>query len=132
MPDRALTILQLSHQGGPAGSTQSIFNLSQYLARRGHRVLVGCREDVLLARLSRAAGLPVVPLDFTRLGALARALAAVVAAERVDVLNAHATPDRRAATWLRWRGALPPPFAATPRPIPLTSPLHLSALGLTP
>src|SRR5260370_24198595 len=98
MPDRALTILQLSHQGGPAGSTQSIFNLSQYLARRGHRVLVGCREDVLLARLSRAAGLPVVPLDFTRLGALARALAALVAAARVDVLNAHATPDRPAAT----------------------------------
>ncbi len=51
MPDRALTILQLSHQGGPAGSTQSIFNLSQYLARRGHRVLVGCREDVLLRAL---------------------------------------------------------------------------------
>jgi glycosyltransferase involved in cell wall biosynthesis len=131
MPDRALTILQLSHQGGPAGSTQSIFNLSQYLTRGGHRVLVGCREDVLLARLSRAAGLPVVPLDFTRLGALARALAAVITAERVDVLNAHATWDRRAATWLRWRGALPAAFVVTRRTMPLTSPLELWAVGLT-
>src|SRR6058998_1522882 len=49
MPDRSLTILQLTHQGGPAGSTQSIFGLSQHLARRGHRVVVGCREDTLLA-----------------------------------------------------------------------------------
>src|SRR5207245_2960586 len=55
MPDRPLTILQLTHQGGPAGSTQSIFGLSQHLARRGHRVVVGCREDTLLARLAREA-----------------------------------------------------------------------------
>src|SRR2546426_9211959 len=68
MPGRPLTILQLTHQGGPAGSTQSIFNLSEHLARRGHRVLVGCRDDVLLARLARAARLDVVPFDFTRLG----------------------------------------------------------------
>src|SRR2546427_7952472 len=67
MPGRPLTILQLTHQGGPAGSTQSIFNLSEHLARRGHRVLVGCRDDVLLARLARAARLDVVPFDFTRL-----------------------------------------------------------------
>ena len=70
-----LTILQLTHQGGPAGSTQSIFNLSQYLKGRGHRVLVGCRDDVLLARLARDAGLPVVPLAFLSRGALTRALA---------------------------------------------------------
>src|SRR5205814_1216123 len=69
-----LTILQVTHQGGPAGSTQSIFNLSQYLNRRGHRVLLGCRGDVLLARLARDAGLPVVPLVFTPRRELTRAL----------------------------------------------------------
>src|SRR5438874_2218277 len=58
-----LTILQVTHQGGPAGSTQSIFNLSQYLNRRGHRVLLGCRGDVLLARLAREAGLPGIALE---------------------------------------------------------------------
>src|SRR2546422_5544889 len=68
MPDGPLTILQLTHQGGPAGSTQSIFGLSQHLARRGHRVVVGCREDTLLARLAREAAVPVAPLAFARLG----------------------------------------------------------------
>ena len=38
MPDRPLTILQLTHQGGPAGSTQSIFGLSQHLARQPQAV----------------------------------------------------------------------------------------------
>src|SRR2546428_2862979 len=130
MPDRPLTILQLTHQGGPAGSTQSIFGLSQHLARRGHRVVVGCREDTLLARLAREAALPVAPLAFTGIGALARALAGVIARERVDVVNAHATHDRRALAWLRWRGALPQAFVVTRRTMPLTSPLELVAVGL--
>src|SRR5439155_1139557 len=130
MPDRPLTILQLPHQGGPAGSTQSIFGLSQHLARRGHRVVVGCREDTLLARLAREGALPVAPLAFARLGALARALAGVIARERVDVVNAHATRDRRALAWLRWRGALPQAFVVTRRTMPLTSPLELVAVGL--
>src|SRR5437870_1706362 len=130
MPDRPLTILQLTHQGGPAGSTQSIFGLSQHLARRGHRVVVGCREDTLLARLAREGALPVAPLAFARLGALARALAGVIARERVDVVNAHATRDRRALAWLRWRGALPQAFVVTRRTMPLTFPLELVAVGL--
>src|SRR5207249_4933866 len=130
MPDRPLTILQLTHQGGPAGSTQSIFGLSQHLARRGHRVVVGCREDTLLARLAREAALPVAPLAFTGLGALARALAGVIARERVDVVSAHATRDRRALAWLRWRGALPQAFVVTRHTMPLTSPAELVAVGL--
>ncbi len=129
--DRPLTILQLTHQGGPAGSTQSILSLSQQLARGGHRVLVGCRSDVLLARLARDAGLAVVPLDFTRLGALAQSLAAVLTQQRVDVVNSHGTRDRRALTWLRWRRALPQAFVVTRRTMPLTSPLELAAVGLT-
>src|SRR6184192_4562533 len=131
MTGQPLTILQLTHQGGPAGSTQSIFNLSQYLARRGHRVLVGCRGDVLLARLARAAGLPVVPLAFMPRAALMSALTAVLGRERVDVVNAHATLDRRALTWLRWRGRLPQAFVVTRRTMPLTSPVELLPVGLT-
>src|SRR6058998_353021 len=131
MTGRPLTILQLTHQGGPAGSTQSIFNLSQYLARRGHRVLVGCRGDVLLARLARAAGLPVVPLAFMPRAALMSALTAVLGRERVDVVNAHATLDRRALTWLRWRGRLPQAFVVTRRTMPLTSPIELLPVGWT-
>src|SRR5438552_17665713 len=131
MPDRPLTILQLTHHGTLAGSTQSIFSLSRELARRGHRVLVGCREGVWLARLGREAGLPVVPLEFAPLGRLCSSLAEVIARERVDVINSHDTRDRRALTWLRWRGRLPQAFVVTRRTLPLTSPVELLAVGLT-
>jgi glycosyltransferase involved in cell wall biosynthesis len=131
MRETPLTILQLTFQGDGAGSTQSIGNLSEQLARRGHRVLVGCRPESLLFQMTRAAGLEAVPLDFSRTGPLARALAAVLARARVDVVNSHATRDRRALTWLRWRGRLPQAFVVTRRTMPLTSPLELRLVGLT-
>src|SRR2546430_14904280 len=118
MTHAALTILQLTYQGDGAGSTQSIFNLSQQLARRGHRVLVGCRAESLLARLAAGAGLEVVPLDFRRLGALAASLSDVVARRRVDVVNSHATRDRRAPPSLPRRRPPPPRLLATPPPRP--------------
>jgi glycosyltransferase involved in cell wall biosynthesis len=129
MSHASLTILQLTHQGDGAGSTQSIFNLSQHLQRRGHRVLLGCRAESLLARLGRDAGLGSVPLEFSRLAPLARRLAEVIARERVDIVNSHATRDRRALTWLRWRGGLPQALVVTRRTMPLTSPLELFAIG---
>lgn len=131
MPDRPLTILQLTHAGGGAGSTVVIASLSRELARRGHRVLVGCRPGTLLADLARDAGLEVVPLDFSRLRPLARALEARMTSERVDVVNSHATHDRRALTWLRWRGRLPQPFVVTRHTMPLTSRAELLAVGLS-
>lgn len=130
MREAPLTILQLTFQGDGAGSTQSILNLSQQLARRGHRVLVGCRADSLLFRLAGSAGLQAVALDFSRMHALARALADVTARERVDVVNSHATRDRRALTWLRFSGRLPQAFVVTRRTMPLTSPLELRLVGL--
>lgn len=131
MTGAPLTILQLTHHGDGAGSTQSIASLSRYLSRRGHRVLVGCRTGTVLERLARADGVDTVALDFSRLGPLAAALARVMAERRVDVVNAHDTRDRRALTWLRWRGRLPQAFVATRRTMPLTSPAELLAIGLT-
>src|SRR5947209_15048887 len=113
MPDRPLTILQLTHQGTGSGSTMVIASLSGELVRRGHRVLVGCRAGTTLANLARDAGLPLVPLDFGRLAPLARTLDAVMARERVDLVNSHDTRDRRALTWLRWRRRLGRPFVVT-------------------
>src|SRR5438045_9313709 len=131
MPGRPLTILQLTHQGGGSGSTVAIANLSRQLARRGHRVLIGCRPGTMLAGLARDAGLEVVPLDFRRLGPLATALDAVMVREAVDVANSNATRDRRALTWLRWRRRLPIPFVVTRHTMPLTSPAELIAVGLS-
>src|SRR5947208_3470137 len=130
MPDRPLTILQLKHQGGGAGSTTIIADLSRQLALRGHRVLVGCRPDTKLASLTRDAGLGLVPLDFRRLVPLARALEGVTEREGVDVVNSNATRDRRALTWLRWTRRLGRPFVVTRHTMPLTSPAELVAVGL--
>lgn len=131
MPDGPLTLLQLTHQGVGTGSTQSILSLSQQLARRGHRVLVGCRAGTLLARQAAASGLDVRPLDFARLGPLSTAIAVLAGREGVDVVNSHDTRDRRACTWLRWRGGLPQALVVTRRTMPLTTPLELIAVGHT-
>src|SRR5437870_8853812 len=131
MSDRPLTILQLTHQGGGSGSTTIIADLSRQLARRGHRVLVGCRPDTKLAHLTQDAGLELVPLDFRRLGPLARALEEVTDREGVDVVNSNATRDRRALTWLRWTRRLCRPFVVTRHTMPLTSPAELVAVGLS-
>jgi glycosyltransferase involved in cell wall biosynthesis len=131
MPGRPLTILQLTHQGGGSGSTVAIANLSRQLARRGHRVLIGCRPGTMLADLARDAGLELVPLDFRRLGPLASALGEVMVRQAVDVANSNATRDRRALTWLRWRRRLPHPFVVTRHTMPLTLPAELIAVGLS-
>lgn len=134
MRNGPLRLLQVTHAGHGAGSTQSIASLSLELARRGHRVYVGCRADSLLARMVRdapAPGLTVVPLAFDRLMPLADALARVVADERIDVINTHDSRDRRALAWLRWRGRLPQAVVVTRRTMPLTSPPEILAVGLT-
>src|ERR1051325_3420182 len=129
MREAPQTILQLTFQGDGAGSTQSILSLSEQLARRGHRVLVGCRPESLLFGLARSVGLEAVALDFTHPGRLARALAALMATRGVDVVNAHATRDRRALTWLRLRGSLPQALVVTRPTMPLTSPFTLRLVG---
>ena len=132
MTPRVLTILNLTHQGEGAGSTQSIFSLSRELARHGHRVLVGCPDGTLLSRMVVAAApLTHVPLDFNRFRGAANAIAGVVRDHGVDVVNSHASRDRRACTWLRWRRRLPQAFVVTRRTMPLTSPPELIAVGLT-
>ena len=127
-----LTILQLTHQGEGAGSTQSIFSLSHELAQRGHRILVGCPAGTLLARsVAATPSLEHVPLDFSSLRGAANTIAYVMSEQKVDVVNSHATGDRRALTLLRWHGRLKQPFVVTRRTMPLTLPPELIAVGLT-
>jgi len=131
MSGRPLTILQLTHQGGGSGSTVAIASLSRQLARRGHRVLIGCRPGTMLAGLAAEAGLDVVPLDFRRLGPLAGAIGDVMSREGVDVANSNATRDRRALTWMRWRRRLPRAFVVTRHTMPLTLAPALIAVALS-
>lgn len=131
MPDRPLTILQLTHQGGGSGSTTMIADLSRQLARRGHRLLVGCRPGTMLAQLARDAGLEVIALDFRRLGPLADGLGDAIMREGVDVVNSNASRDRRALTWMRLRRRLSRPFVVTRHTMPLTLPPELIVVGLS-
>ncbi|MFN2570475.1 MAG: glycosyltransferase family 4 protein [Gemmatimonadales bacterium] len=127
-----LTLLQLTHQGEGAGSTQSIFSLSRELAQRGHRVLVGCPPGTLLARTVAATpSLEHVAIDFSSLPRAADTIAAILTERNVTVVNSHATGDRRALTWLRWRRRLSQPFVVTRRTMPLTLPPELIAVGWT-
>lgn len=127
-----LTLLQLTHQGEGAGSTQSIFSLSRELAQRGHHVLVGCPTGTLLARnVTATPPLEHIALDFSSLSGVANALAGVIADRGVDVVNSHASGDRRALTLLRWHGRLKQPFVVTRRTMPLTLPPELIAVGFT-
>ena len=131
MAGRPLTILEITHAGHNAGSTFLIHSLCAPLVARGHRVLVGCRSDSVLAARTQASGLAVVPLDFRRLGPLAETLAELIACERIDLINSHDTRDRRALTWLRWRRRLQQAFVVTRHTMPLTSPAELLAIGLS-
>jgi L-malate glycosyltransferase len=59
-----MNILFLTHQGGMAGSTFSIFYLAHGLAQRGHRVAIGCPENVLLAELLKNIDVIHIPMIF--------------------------------------------------------------------
>src|SRR5258708_35647784 len=100
--DRPLTVLEVTEVAHNAGSTFLIHALSEQLARRGHRVLVGCPIDSVLARLAGGAGLAVVPLAVQRLRPLARRLTGTLARARVGVVHCHTTRDRPALTRPRW------------------------------
>ncbi len=81
--------------------------------------------------MARDAGLEHVPLAFRRLAPLGNALQSTISTNSVDLVNSNATRDRRALTWLRWRGRMPQPFVVTRHTMPLTSPAELLAVGFT-
>src|SRR5207302_9182624 len=68
---------------------------------------------------------------FLSRGALTRTLGDLLARERVDIVDSHATLDRRALAWMRWRGRLPQALVVTRRTMPRTSPVELLPVGLT-
>lgn len=125
-----LTVLHLTHQGDGAGSTISIAELARAQRAAGHRVLVGCPPGSLLADLARAADVEVVPLDFARLGPLARRIAGLAGERGVHVVNSHASRDRAACRRARLAGRLPAALVMTRRAMPLSLPPSVVMSGL--
>jgi glycosyltransferase involved in cell wall biosynthesis len=127
--DGALTILHLTHQGDGAGSTISIAALAAAQQAAGHRVLVGCRAESVLAALAHAAGLHVEPLVFDRPAPLARRIVRLVAAAGVDVVNSHAARDRAACRLARLAGRLEAACVMTRRQMPRSLPVSVLLNG---
>ncbi len=124
-----LTILHLTHQGDGAGSTVSIAALASAQRSAGHRVIVGCRRESLLAAAARAAGVEVAPLEFARLPRLAADVARLARAARADVVNSHASRDRAACRLARLTGRLDAVCVMTRRQMPRSLPVSVFLNG---
>ena len=127
--DVALTILHLTHQGDGAGSTISIAALAAAQRAAGHRVLIGCRAESVLAAMAGAAGLRVEPLTFDHPARLAKRIARLAREEGVDVVNSHASRDRAACRLARLAGRLDAACVMTRRQMPRSLPVSVLLNG---
>jgi glycosyltransferase involved in cell wall biosynthesis len=122
----ALTVMQVLHQGGGAGSVTSTLHLSLGLSRAGFHVRFVCPPDSEVEVQARAGGLEVHPLSLRSQGRFANANAMATLLERhpVDLVNSQSAKDRAALTWLGLRGRLRVPLVVTRRQMPRTFPLE--------
>lgn len=117
-----LTVLQVLHQGGGAGSVSSTLHLSLGLQRAGVSVRFVCPPDSEVEALARAGGLQVHSLRLAarQRAANAAALADLLTRHPVDLVNSQSARDREALVLLARRGRLPAPLVLTRRQMPRT------------
>lgn len=121
-----IRVLVSLHQGGGAGSVNSVVRNALGLARRGLEVGFVCPPDSPVEAEARAGGLVVHPLPLARGSRWrnASALAALLAEHPVDLVDAHGSRDREAYTWLGLTRRLPVPAVFTRRSWPRTARLE--------
>ena len=117
-----LSVMQVLHQGGGAGSVTSTLHLSIGLAERGVHVRFVCPPASPVEAEARQAGLevhalPLLPHERRRNAGLLRDL---LARAPVDLVNSQSARDRQALTLLGLTGRLPCPAVFTRRQMPLT------------
>jgi glycosyltransferase involved in cell wall biosynthesis len=119
---RPLSVMQVLHQGGGAGSVISTLHLSLGLARAGIHVRFVCPPGSEVEALADAGGLEVLPLKLRprQRRANARALHRLLRSHPVDLVNSQSARDREALTWLALTRQLSAPFVATRRQMPRT------------
>jgi glycosyltransferase involved in cell wall biosynthesis len=117
-----ISVMQVLHQGGGAGSVISTLHLSIGLARAGLQVRFVCPPASEVESLARAAGLEVHPLRLygKRHWTNAAALGELLDREPVDLVNSQSSLDRQALAWLRVTGRLKAPLVVTRRQMPRT------------
>jgi glycosyltransferase involved in cell wall biosynthesis len=117
-----LSVMQVLHQGGGAGSVTSTLHLSLGLARLGVHVRFVCPPDSEVESLARVGGLEVHPVRLASRRHLSNATALVELLARypVDLVNSQSSRDRQALAWLALTGRLRAPLVVTRRQMPLT------------
>jgi glycosyltransferase involved in cell wall biosynthesis len=132
MSDAKVRVLLSLHQGGGAGSVNSVLALAAGLAERGLRVRLVCPPGSFVEAEARTKGLEVHPIALARSGrrANARRLAQLLAHCPVDLVNSHGSRDREAFTWLGLTRRLGVPVIFTRRSYPRTMLLENLLAGL--
>ncbi|MGZ8391413.1 MAG: glycosyltransferase family 4 protein [Gemmatimonadales bacterium] len=118
----SISVMQVLHQGGGAGSVTSTLHLSLGLASGGLHVRFVCPPDSEVETLARAGGLEVhsLKLERHRRRDNAAKLAALLDRYPVDLINSQSARDREALTWCALTGRLPAPLVVTRRQMPRT------------
>jgi glycosyltransferase involved in cell wall biosynthesis len=121
-----LTVLQVLHQGGGAGSVTSTLHLSLGLARAGVAVRFVCPPHSEVESLARAGGLEVLPITLQpkERRENAHKLRTLLERHPVDLVNSQSARDREALTWLALTRRLPLPLVVTRRQMPHTFPVE--------
>lgn len=118
-----MNILFLTHQGDMAGSTNSIYYLADGLARRGHSVFVGCREQSALYAMLQDSPARAVAMSFG--GAMdltnIRQIKDAVARHSIQIINAQSSKDRYTSIWAKLLYRLPVKLFHTRRQTPRSS-----------
>jgi glycosyltransferase involved in cell wall biosynthesis len=121
--DAPLSVLISLHQGGGAGSVNSVVRLALGLRARGLHIRFVCPPGSEVEAHARAGGLEVHPLPLARgnrIGNAAR-LARLLAAHPVDLVDSHGSRDREAFTLLGLLRRLSVPVIFTRRSYPRTT-----------
>ncbi|HEX5632274.1 MAG TPA: glycosyltransferase family 4 protein, partial [Gemmatimonadales bacterium] len=120
-----LRVAIVVQRGHGAGAVSSPLHLARGLAADGVHVRFACEPGSDVEPLARAAGLEVhtVTLVPKAHRANARALARLLRAHPVDVVNSQSRRDRGALSLLRLAGGLDAPLVLTWRQMPATFPL---------
>jgi len=115
-----VNILLITYQGDVAGSTNSIAYLAEGLAKKGHTVVVGLRQQSLLFSMLEGSNVIRVPMQFrSRLDMKnIRQIRDVVRKYDIQLINAQSSLDRYTTIFARWLYNLPVRLVHTRRQPP--------------
>ena len=123
MASQKLRILFLTYQGDGAGSTQSITFLTTGLAKKGHSIYLGVREESRIYELVEGSGVHRIAMTFKGKFDLNnwKQIRDCVKAYNIQIINAQSSYDRYTSIFAKWRYGLNCKIVHTRRQMPLSA-----------